>query len=79
MEIKFDFGGFADVYQTLELNEGVSEKEVLEGLNTGDIVTTLTVGGDVYNLVAGEIVGKVEGCYVDHDIPYTDFELVEEE
>ena len=84
--ITFNFGGIADVTQTLEIiDEWYTEEYIIGGLNSGDIVTSISYdqsnpqGAVVLNVSENKIIGHVVAQEIAHDVSYTDFQLVTEE
>jgi hypothetical protein len=83
INIKFNLNDIADVYQTIALYEDcvLSEKEVLAGLNNGEVLTSITTNGVVISIRDGSFdqIGKVIGCDIDGDFSYSNFTLEKNE
>ena len=77
MDIKFDMGGVATVEQTITIpSDFYAPLDVLEGLKTGSIVTSIAKGGGVFDLDAGfKRIGNVTECTIDHNLEYSEFEI----
>ena len=86
LTITFDFGGIADVTQTLEIiDEWYTDEYIISGLNSGDIVTSISYdqsnpqGAVVLNVSENKIIGHVIAQEIVHDVHYADFQLATEE
>lgn len=82
--IDLTFQAHGEVQQTIELNPGVDPKEVLEGMRSGSVLTSLAhqngIGGDVVEVDGtevrklGTVIAQATG-----DIEYLDVDLVDGE
>jgi len=63
------------IKQVIELSDdcGLTNKQIVEKLNDGTIVTTIQEGGTIEFVLDGKVIGAV--AYVDNNLEYTDFEL----
>ena len=79
MRIKFNMGNVADVEQVIDITEeGYTARDVIELLNCGSLVTSISKGGAVHDLNDGfKRIGVVEISAIEHDLSYSDFELLE--
>jgi hypothetical protein len=79
IDIKFEIDGIADVYQTIRLYDGckLSEKEIVTGLNNGNIFTTLNTNGELSLLKDGVFtqLGRIVRSEIDGDLEYKYFEI----
>ena len=73
LDFTFSVSGF--IKQSIALTEAgceLSSQQIQDGLNNGDIVTTVQQDGDLILVCEGKILGKVYGSEMDCD--YEDFE-----
>ena len=81
IRIKFDIGGVGTVEQIINMDESnvYTADEIVELLEDGTFVTSIANGGKVFDLSQGfKQVGTIEGSHMDHDMEYSEFELLEE-
>lgn len=82
IKIKFMVNDMAQVCQTIKLkNDRLTKSEIMEGLKSGDIVTTINPQGKVNDVIhlTKQAINSV-GAVVEQDIEtefmtYSDFEL----
>jgi hypothetical protein len=79
IDIKFEIDGIADVEQTVRLYDecNLSKKEIVEGLNNGDVLTSINTNGELIQLKDGTFIrlGRIIACEINGDLDYINFEL----
>ena len=86
MSIKFDMNGI-EVFQDIEIHGDYTDQDIIKGLGRGDILTGINSGAFIIDISNGfkafnkigkgfNKIGKVLTTEFEHDIPYTEFELV---
>lgn len=74
MTIQFNMGNVADVTQDVEIFDGTTKEDLIEGLNDGMILTSINTNGVICNIANGYVkIGKVISTEFDHDTPYSEF------
>ena len=75
MIVRLSFSAMGHVKQTVTISKpGITQEDLIKGLNDGTISTSERKGGTVDITANGEIIGTVTS--VDNNLEYSDFELI---